>query len=115
MLASVYKSTTDLKLLRMKRLTVGHLRRWPHGGFEMTSTISGSPQSNTLISSDHQTGGSSRIIGCGRTYGRPSMTSGAARSTLVDGRGLDRIGLSSKIRSGTLVASLIHILWPTDW
>ena len=95
------RSTTNLRLPKIRRLAVGPSRRWPLEGFEMTSTTSDNPSSSTPVLNHHWTGGPSWITGYEWTYDKLSTISGAVKSILIGGRGLDRIGPSSKIRSST--------------
>ena len=109
MLASNCSHIIDSRLLKM-RLIIEPLRRSPHIGSEMSCTTSDNPPLSSLVLSHHHTGSLSQITGCGQTYGRPSMTSGALRSTLIDSRGLNRIELLSRIQSSTPAAPLAHML-----
>ena len=114
MLASTYRSIIDSRLLRMRRLAVRSSRRWPSVSSEMGYIALGSLLDSTPVLNHHRTESLTQVIGCGWTYGRPSMTSVVLKSTLIDDRGYDRIDPSSSIRSSTLTAPLAQILWLTD-
>ena len=68
MLASNCRNTTDLRLLRMRRLAVRPSRRSPHVGFGMDFTISSSLLLNSLVLSHHQIESLSWITRCEGMY-----------------------------------------------
>ena len=111
----IYNYTTDSRLLRMRRPTVGPSRRLPHVDSVMGYTISSRPPLSSPVLSHYQTESLSRITGCEGIFKRSFVISEVVRSTPIDGKGSDRIGPSSRIRSSTPTTLLAHMSLQIDW